>query len=124
MTDINPNSTFDFLADKVYVHKWPMNSPTWSPSSQEKIDLDLNKNLEKKKIRIKEKMIWIDDYEFSKINKVGITVPLFKRETTMVFEGHLQDLEAHVHITVLSKNYLEIFNSLMDWRTTNFGDFD
>ena len=124
MSNLNTNSKIEFFADKVYVHKWPLNSPSWSQSFQEKIDLDLNKNPEKKEIKIKEKVVWINNYEFFKLKKIGITVPLFKRETTMVFEGHLQDLEAHVHITVLSKNYLEIFNSLMDWRTTNFGDFD
>jgi len=101
-----------------------MNSPTWSMSSQEKIDLDLHKNPEKKKIRIKEKMIWINDYEFSKLNKVGITVPLFKRETTMVFEGHFQGLDAHIHITIISKNFLKIFNRLMDWKSAYFDEFE
>ena len=124
MSTSNPISQFDFLADKVYVHKWPMNSPTWSMSSQEKIDLDLHKNPEKKKIRIKEKMIWINDYEFSKLNKVGITVPLFKRETTMVFEGHFQGLDAHIHITIMSKNFLKIFNRLMDWKSAYFDEFE
>lgn len=124
MSTSNPISQFDFLADKVYVHKWPMNSPTWSMSSQEKIDLDLHKNPEKKKIRIKEKMIWINDYEFSKLNKVGITVPLFKRETTMVFEGHFQGLDAHIHITIISKNFLKIFNRLMDWKSAYFDEFE
>jgi len=122
LSNLNNDSQIEFIADKVYVHKWPLTSPSWSQSFQEKINLDLNKNSEKKKTVIKEKMVWINNYEFSNIKKVGITVPLFKKETTMVFEGHFQDLEAHIHITVLSKNYLKIFNSLMEWKNVYFGD--
>ena len=113
MVKLNSDSTIEFFADKVYVHRWPQNSPIWSKSVQEKIDLDLNKNNEKKKVLITTKKIRISDYDFLKIKKVGVTVPLFKKETTLVFEGHFQNLDAHVHITTLSSNYLEIFNSLM-----------
>jgi len=124
MSDLNSNSPFNFLADKVYVHRWPMTSLPWSKSSQEKINLDLNKNPEKKNIMIQEKIIWINDYKFSKIDKVGITVPLFKKETTMVFEGHFEDLDAHIHITFMSKNFLKIFNDLMDWKSVYCEKFD
>ena len=113
MVKLNSDSTIEFFADKVYVHRWPQNSPIWSKSVQEKIDLDLNKNNEIKKVLITTKKIRISDYDFLKIKKVGVTVPLFKKETTLVFEGHFQNLDAHVHITTLSSNYLEIFNSLM-----------
>lgn len=99
-----------------------MNSPIWSKSFQEKIDLNLNKNIEIKKIMIDKKTVRINDFEFLKIKKIGITVPLFKKETTMVFEGHFHGFEAHIHITTQSKNYLKIFNMLMDWKNVYFDD--
>lgn len=122
MSSFNSDSQIQFLANKVYVHRWPMNSPTWSTDFQEKIDLDLNKNIDEKKIIIFKKAVKINDYEFLKIKKIGITVPLFKKETTMVFEGHFSDLDAHIHITTQSKEYLKIFNTLMEWKGVYFDD--
>jgi len=110
----------NFLAEKIHVHRWPMDSPNWSLSVKEEIDLNLNKNKEKKKIRIKENIIQIDNYHFDKIKKIGITVPFFKKETTMIFEGMVMDSYAHTHVTTRAKNYLEIFNSLMDWKNRLF----
>jgi len=123
LVKLNSDSTIEFFADKVYVHRWPQNSPIWSKQVQEKIDLDLNKNNEKKKVLITTKKIRVSDYDFLKIKKVGVTVPLFKKETTLVFEGNFQNLDAHVHITTLSSNYLEIFNSLMAHKSC-FSDSD
>ncbi len=123
MSKNNSESKIFFSADKVYVHRWPLNSPVWSKSVKEKIDLDVNKNSEKKKIIINDLQIRITDYEIYKIKKVGVTVPMFKKETTMVFEGHLVDLDAHIHITTTAQNYLEIFNQLMLWKNRCFPDF-
>lgn len=97
-----------------------MDSPEWSMSVKEEIDLHLNKNKEKKKIRIKENTIQIDNYSFDEIKKIGVTVPFFKKETTMIFEGRIMKLYAHIHITTRAKNYLEIFNSLMNWKNRVF----
>jgi len=123
LTESNPTS-IDFLADKVYVHQWPLNSPVWSAAIQEKIDFDLNKNKEKKKILIEKNKIKIDNYFFTKINKIGVTVPLFKKETTMVFEGNFGNVCAHIHITTFSKDFLEIFNRLMSCKSNFFPDSD
>ena len=111
-----------FFADKIYVHRWPMDSPIWSKITNEKIDLELNKNKETKKIIINNNEIKVNDHDFDKIKKVGITVPLFKKQTTMVFEGHFENFEAHVHITTHSEDYLEIFNRLMSWKNSYFQD--
>ena len=123
MSKNNSESKIIFSADKVHVHRWPLDSPVWRESTNEKVDLDLNKNKEKKKITINDLQIRINDYEFDKIKKVGVTVPLFKKETTMVFEGHFIDSNAHIHITTKSQNYLEIFNKLMLWKNRCFPDF-
>ena len=122
MSPNNRESKIIFSADKLHVHHWPQDSPIWSKSTQLKVDLDLNKNAEKKQIQIKDQFIRINDYEFDKIKKVGVTVPLFKKETTMVFEGHFGDSDAHIHITTKSQNYLEIFNKLMSWKNRCFPD--
>jgi hypothetical protein len=113
----NKNSEFEinFQAHKVYVHRWPMNSQPWSESFIEEMD-NINKNKEKKSIHIKDALVQIGNYCFDEIKKIGVTVPLFKKETTMVFEGKIQDFYAHIHITTMAKNYLEIFNALMSWK--------
>jgi len=116
------NSEIEFFANKVYVHHWPQTSPSWDKFFQEKIDNDLNKKQEKKKIKINERKIKINDYEFLKIRKVGITIPLFKKETTLVFEASFGDLCGHIHITTTASNFLEIFNKLMDWKSIFFED--
>ena len=122
MSQNNLENKIVFFADKIHVHHWPLNSSNWSDSTKEKVDLDLNKNTEKKKIMIDEQQIKINDFDFDKIKKVGITVPLFKKQTTMVFEGHFGDSDAHIHITTYSQNYLEIFNKLMVWKNRCFPD--
>jgi len=64
----------------------------------------------------------IDNYEFKNIKKVGITIPLFKKECTLVFEDCFEKFYTHVHITTKTKDYLEIFNKLMHWRSKYFPD--
>lgn len=123
MSQNNFENNIIFFADKIHVHHWPLNSSIWSKSTKEKIDLELNKNTDKKKILINDQQIKINDYEFDKIKKVGITVPLFKKQTTVVFEGQFGDSDAHVHITTYSQNYLEIFNKLMTWKNNCFPDY-
>jgi len=118
LTNKNSESEINFQANKVYVHRWPLNSPHWSQSFTEEIDY-LNKNKEKKSIRIKDTLIQIGNYDFDEIKKVGVTVPLFKKETTMVFEGKIRCFYAHVHITTMAKDYLEIFNALMRWKNSH-----
>jgi hypothetical protein len=122
MTHFNPEFPIVFFAEKIHVHRWPMNSPIWSEFVNEQMDLKINKNFEKKKVTIKQHEIIIDNYCFNKIKKVGITIPLFKKRTTMVFEGNFEDFDAHIHVSTHSQNYLEIFNKLMSWKNTVFPD--
>ena len=111
-----------FFAEKVYFHHWPPETSSWNESRKDKVEEDINKNKEKKQIVIKDKTVQIDDYLFDPIKKIGLTIPQFKRQTTMIFEGHCQEFDAHVHITTRAKNYLEIFNQLMKWRDEYFPD--
>ena len=111
-----------FSADKIHIHHWPMDSTPWSQILTKNIDKDLNNNIKKKKILIYQNQIKIDNYNFTKIKKVGLTIPLFKKQTTMVFVAHFKEVEGHIHVTTNSENYLEIFNKLMLWKNRFFPD--
>ena len=114
------NNEIKYLADKVHVHRWPQNTPIWSNSIQKQLDDSINKNPEKKQITVRDKTTLIEDFEFGSLKKIGISKPLFKDECTMVFEAQFGELYAHVHITIKSENYLDIFNQLISWRDRIF----
>ncbi|MFB5605280.1 MAG: hypothetical protein ACE5RF_06430 [Nitrosarchaeum sp.] len=123
MSDIESKFTeIEFLAEKVHAHYWPLDTPKWSDIISEQVSQDLNKNKDRKKIIIKSNVVLIDNYRFMSLKKIGLTIPLFKKECTMVFEGCFQNFYAHVHITTKEKRYLEIFNRLMQWRSIYFSD--
>ena len=110
------NYEIKYLADKVHVHRWPQDSPIWDNSIQKQLDDSINKNPEKKQIIVKDKTIQIENFEFNSFKKIGVSVPLFKNECTMIFEAQFGELFAHVHITMKHGNYLDIFNQLISWR--------
>ena len=105
-----------YLADNVFVHHWPKNSLEWSDSLQKKLDLLLNKNSDKKKILINSNSIKIKDFEFTCLKKIGISVPFFKEECRMIFEAQFEKSFTHVHITIKSNNFIELFNELISWK--------
>ena len=111
-----------FAAEKVHAHYWPTDSPKWSDLINNQIDENINKNKEKKQIVIKNNVVLIDNYEFTSLKKIGLTIPLFKKQFTLVFEGKFDNFFAHVHVTTSDKNYLKIFNNLIDWRSKYFSD--
>ena len=110
----------EFFAEKVFFHHWPKDTPQWSKSRIDKVDDNINKSIQKKHVLIKEKSIQIDQYFFGEIKKIGLTIPQFKRQCTIIFEGHCEEFDAHVHVTTRTENYLEIFYSLMKWRDLYF----
>ncbi|AJM92355.1 hypothetical protein [Nitrosopumilus piranensis] len=113
-------SEISFLAEKVFVHRWPHDTPLWSDEVKKKLDETISKNSNPKQITIKENIIQIQDFEFSKLIKIGISVPFFKDECRMIFECQFGELYAHIHITVKSKEYLEIFRKLKAWKSEFF----
>ena len=80
----------------------------------------LTKTLKKKLVIVKNKTIRIQNYEFTSLKKIGISVPFFKHECRVIFEAKFEKFFAHVHITMKSENYLDIFNQLMIWRDLEF----
>ena len=102
------------------MHRWPQDSPIWDDSTKKQIDDSINKNPKKKQVTIKEKTIQIENFEFTSLKKIGISVPFFKDECTFIFEAKLGELFAHVHITIKSENYVDVFNRLTSWKNMAF----
>lgn len=119
-----PNNEFTeikFYADKVHAHHWPLDTPKWGDMVEKQVNQYLN-NKEKKQIVIKNTTIEIGNYSFTAIKKIGLTIPLFKKQSTLIFEGYFDKFAAHVHITIKSEDYLEIFTKLTHWRSKYFPD--
>ena len=117
-----PASEIHYDSDKIHIHRWPRDSPVWDESVQKELDQSINKNPDSVSVTLKEKTIVIQNIEFYSLKKIGITVPFFKKECTMIFEAQFGELFAHVHITIKSENYVDIFNELTVWKNTNFPD--
>ena len=98
------------------MHRWPQDSPIWDDSTQKQIDESINKNPEKKQVTIKKNTVQIENFEFTSLKKIGITVPFFKKECTLIFEAQFGKLYAHVHITIKSENYVGVFSELTSWK--------
>ena len=105
-----------YLADKVHVHRWPHDTPIWNDSIKKQLDDSINKNPQKKQIIVGKNSIQIENIVFNSLKKIGISVPFFKDECTLILEGQFGELFAHIHITTKSGNFLEIFNQLISWR--------
>ncbi|WP_232212270.1 hypothetical protein [Candidatus Nitrosopumilus koreensis] len=43
-------SDISFLAEKVFVHRWPHDTPLWNDETKKKLDDTINKNPEPKKL--------------------------------------------------------------------------
>ena len=108
--------TIQYLADKVHVHRWPHDTPIWNDSIKKQLDDLINKNPQKKQIIVGENFIQIENIAFNSLKKIGISVPFFKDECTLILEAQFGEFFAHVHITTKSGNFLEIFNQLISWR--------
>jgi len=108
--------TIKYLADKVHIHRWPHDTPIWNDSIKKQLDESINKNPQKKQIIVGETSIQIENIAFNSLKKIGISVPFFKDECTMILEAQFGELFAHIHITTKSGNFLEIFNQLIFWR--------
>ena len=111
------DSEISYYADKVFVHRWPHDTPIWGDSIKKQLDNYINKKSEKKHVVVKSNTIKIENFEFNSLQKIGISVPFFKDECTMIFEAQFGEFFAHVHITIKSGNFLDIFNKLIQWRT-------
>ena len=110
----------NFLADKVHIHRWPQDSPPWSDSTQNQINDTINKNPQKIPVTINSKTVRVQDITFDSVKKIGISIPFFKDECRMIFEARFEDLFAHVHLTIKSENFLDIFKQLMVWKNKEF----
>lgn len=104
-----------YFADKVHVHRWPQESPVWDDYVKKQLDEQINKNPRKKQITVRDNYLKIENFEFGSLKKIGVSVPFFKEECTMILEVGFGELMAHAHITTKSGDYLEVFNKLTSW---------
>ena len=110
----------EFLADKVFVHRWPHDTPLWGNETKQHLDSSINKKSEKKHVTVTGKTVKIEDFEFTSLKKLGISVPFFKNECRMIFESQFGELFAHVHITMKQGEFLDVFSHLMAWKRENY----
>ena len=110
------DSEIKYLAEKIFVHRWPHDTPLWSNSIKKQIDECINKKSGQKQIIVRDKTIQIENFEFNSLKKIGVSVPFFKDECTMIFEAQFEEFFAHVHVTTKSSNFLDVFNQLISWR--------
>ncbi len=109
-------SNIVYLAEKVHVHKWPQDTPIWDNLTQTNIDNSINKKIGNKQITITYDTVQIEIFKFHSLKKIGVSIPFFKDECTVIFEAQFGTLFAHVHITKKSGNFLELFNQLISWK--------
>ncbi|MFB5606959.1 MAG: hypothetical protein ACE5RG_02525 [Candidatus Nitrosomaritimum yanchengensis] len=114
------NHEIHYLCEKIHVHRWPMDGPLWGDSVKKELDDSINKNPNKKQVTIKENTIQIENFKFTSLKKIGITVPFFKKECTLIFEAQFGTLLAHVHVTIKSENYVDVFTELTSWKNRVF----
>lgn len=109
-------SSIVYLAEKVHVHKWPQDTQIWDNLTQTSIDNSINKKIGNRQITIDNDTVQIENFEFHSLKKIGVSIPFFKDECTVIFEAQFDKFFAHVHITKKSGNFLELFNQLMSWK--------
>ena len=114
------DSEIQYLCEKIHVHRWPMDGPVWDDSVKKELDDSINKNQKKKKVSLKKNIVQIENFKFTTLKKIGITVPFFKKECTLIFEAQFGALLAHVHVTVKSENYVDVFTELTSWKNKTF----
>ena len=115
-----PDSEIHYTTDKIHIHRWPTDGPIWDTSIQKELDDSINKNPKIKQITINEKTIQIENFKFTSLKKIGISVPFFKEECVLIFEAQFGKLFAHVHLHIKSENYVDIFNQLISWKSKFF----
>ena len=113
-------SKVEFLAEKIFVHRWPHDTPLWGDEVKAQLDSSVNKKTERKHVTVTGKTVRIEEFEFHSLKKLGISVPFFKNECRMIFESQFGGLFAHVHITMKKGELLEVFNQLMAWKRENY----
>lgn len=97
-----------------------MDSPTWGESVKKELDTSINKNTNTKQVTLSENTVQIENFKFVSLKKIGITVPFFKKECTLIFEAQFDTLFAHIHVTIKSENYVDVFTDLTLWKNNFF----
>lgn len=103
-----------YMADRVFIHRWPHDTPEWDGAARSRIE-HIIKKPGKKAVTARGKTVTIEGVEFSSLKKLGVSVPFFKRDCRMIFESQFGGLYAHVHVITSGDDYLEVFGRLARW---------
>ena len=64
------DSEIHYLADKIFVHRWPHDTPLWADDLKKQLDESINKNPEKKQVTVKNTTVKIENFEFHSLKKL------------------------------------------------------
>ena len=101
-----------------------MDSPVWDESVKKELDDSINKNTNTKQVTLSKNTVQIENFKFNSLKKIGITVPFFKKECTLIFEAQFDALFAHVHVTIKSENCVDVFTELTSVEKYSFSPND
>ena len=108
---------YEFDATKVFAHRWPHDTPKWSGDFQEAVDAKINTSSALRKVELADRSVTINGCGFEALKNVGVSVPFFRKECRMMFEGVCMGNYAHVHVYAAlgADRYLEAFAGIADW---------
>ncbi len=119
-----------FMADKVFAHRWPRDTPEWTPDDCRFVDEEINIDAQKepvdslgyknlgREISLYGDIVTVGGYAFESVKNVGLSVPFFKDECRMMFEAcYDARMYAHFHVYVREEEeYLEAFDMIRRWK--------
>ncbi len=103
-----------FSASRVFVHRWPRDGPGWDGRASAMAE-ELN-GAGEKRVTLGDRAVLISGHRFDCIRKVGVSVPMFRKEARMIFEGRSGESGVHVHVTAGGADYLEVLGCMSEWR--------
>lgn len=105
-----------FVATKVFVHRWPHDTPEWGSKFKALIDSDVNTNNGTRNVELRDGAVVISGHKFDSLKNVGVSVPFFKKECRVMFEGVTTGMYAHAHLYVKNPDaYLAAFDTITCW---------
>lgn len=112
---------YEFDATKVFAHRWPHDTPEWSMDFREIVDAKINTSSTLRRVELADRRVTINGCCFERLKNMGVSVPFFRKECRMMFEGVCMGNYAHVHVYAAlgEDRYVESFAGIADWMRAN-----
>ena len=109
-----------FVATRVFAHKWPRDTPEWGRAFQrlvnDMINTGTSTGCDTREVVLSDRTVAINGLVFESLKNVGVSIPFFKKECRMIFEGLHAGRHAHVHVYAgLEDEYLDAFGRITRW---------